>query len=119
SAAFAQVEAQYAAHVAAYRDDVSQEQAALEKAKHDLDSSLQNLHKLEQTLPIYREQESVWAHFGKEGFAGRMQVLDRQRMRIETEHELNAQTHNIESLRASIAQSEKKLSQITTNYRQQ
>ena len=46
-------------------------------------------------------------------------ALDRQRGAIETEQDLQAQTHTVASLKASIAQSEKRIAQIDSNYRQQ
>lgn len=118
-ALFAQVEAQYRSHRLAYQDAVDTERAALAKAQHDLKSAIEVEAKLKQTLPIYREQEKGWDQLAKEGFAGKLMVLDRTRSRIETEQELQAQTHNIESLKATIAQSSKRIAQITSNYHQQ
>ena len=118
-ALFAQVEGQYRAHRAAYQDALASERAAFEKAQHDLKSAVEVETKLKQTLPIYREQEKGWDQLAKEGFAGKLMVLDRTRSRIETEQELQAQTHNIAGLKATIAQSEKKIAQITSNYQQQ
>jgi hemolysin D len=119
AALFAQVEAQYHAHRLAYQDALDTERAALAKARHDLKSSLEVESKLKQTLPIFQEQEKGWDQLAKEGFAGKLMALDRKRSRIETEQELQAQTHNVESLKSTIAQSEKKLAQITSNYHQQ
>ena len=119
AALFAQVEAQYRSHRLAYQDALDTERAALAKAQHDLNSSLEVQSKLKQTLPIFQEQEKGWDQLAKEGFAGKLMALDRKRSRIETEQELQAQTHNVESLKASIAQSTKRMAQITSNYQQQ
>jgi hemolysin D len=118
-ALFAQVDAQYHAHRRAYEDALDAERASLAKAQHDLKSALEVEAKLRQTLPIYREQEKGWDQLAKEGFAGRLMALDRTRSRIETEQELHAQAHNVESLKATIQQSVKRIAQITSNYRQQ
>ncbi len=118
-ALFAQVEGQYRAHRTAYQDALDAERAALAKAQHDLKGAIEVETKLKQTLPIYREQEKGWDQLAKEGFAGKLMVLDRTRSRIETEQELQAQTHNIAGLKATISQSEKKIAQITSNYQQQ
>ena len=118
-ALFAQVEAQYRAHRQAYQDALDTERAALAKAQHDLKSAIEVESKLKQTLPIYQEQEKGWNQLAKEGFAGKLMALDRTRSRIETEQELQAQTHNVGSLKATIAQSTKRIAQITSNYRQQ
>lgn len=119
AALFAQVEAQYRAHRLAYQDALDTERAALAKAQHDLKSSMEMESKLKQTLPIFQEQEKGWDQLAKEGFAGKLMALDRKRSRIETEQELQAQTHNVASLKSGIAQSEKRIAQITSNYHQQ
>ena len=119
AALFAQVEAQYRSHRQAYQDGVDTERAALAKAQHDLKSAVEVESKLKQTLPIFREQEKGWDQLAKEGFAGKLMVLDRTRSRIETEQELQAQTHNIASLKSTIEQSTKRIAQITSNYHQQ
>lgn len=118
-ALFSQVEAQYRAHRLAYQDAIDTERAALSKAQHDLKSALEVESKLKQTLPIFQEQEKGWNQLAKEGFAGRLMALDRTRSRIETEKELQAQSHNVESLRSLIGQSEKRIAQIASNYHQQ
>ena len=119
AALFVQVEAQYRSHRLAYQDALDTERAALAKAQHDLKSSMEMESKLKQTLPIFQEQEKGWDQLAKEGFAGKLMALDRKRSRIETEQELQAQTHNVASLKSSIAQSEKRIAQITSNYHQQ
>ena len=118
-AVLAQVDAQYVARRQAYLDAVDAERAALAKANHDLKSALEVEGKLKQTLPIFREQEKGWNQLAQEGFAGRLMALDRTRSRIETEQELRAQTQNVESLKAAIEQSGKRIAQITSNYQQQ
>ena len=116
---FAQVDSQFRARRQAYLDALDTERAALTKADHDLKSALEVESKLKQTLPIYREQEKGWNQLAQEGFAGKLMALDRTRSRIETEQELSAQTQNVESLKATIAQSNKRIAQITSNYQQQ
>lgn len=116
---FAQVDSQYRARRQAYLDAIETERAALTKASHDLKSALEVESKLKQTLPIYREQEKGWNQLAQEGFAGKLMALDRTRSRIETEQELNAQSQNVESLKATIAQSTKRIAQISSNYQQQ
>ena len=118
-ALFAQVDSQYRAHRQAYLDALDSERAALAKANSDLRSALEVESKLKQTLPIFREQEKGWNQLAQEGFAGKLMALDRTRSRIETEQELQAQTQNVESLKAAIVQSNKRVAQITSNYQQQ
>lgn len=116
---FQQAESQYRANRQAYLDAVSQEQAALSRAKEDFAAALETKSKHEQTLPTYKAQEEAWGKLAREGFAGKLMAIDKTRERIEKEQDLRTQTYNVASLQASIAQSGKKLAQITSNYRQQ
>ena len=115
----AQVEAQMQARWQAYRDALGAEQALRARAEHDLGSAAEIEAKLKQTAPIYREQAQAWEQLAREGFAGRLLALDRQRSSIEAEQELKAQSRNIEALRATIEQAEQGIAQIHSNYRQQ
>ena len=115
----AQVEAQLRAHRQAFLDALGAEQALRQRAQHDLGSAIEIETKLRQTSPIYREQAKAWEQLAREGYAGRLLALDRQRTLIEAEQELKAQSRNIESLKASIVQAEKRIAQIRSNYRQQ
>lgn len=112
------IEAEYLANRRALEDALAQEFATLDKARQDLAATLEVQHKLEQTLPTYRTQEHAYAKLGRDGFAGNLMVLDKQRERIEKEQDLRAQEFNAQSLRAGIAQSEKRINQIRSDYRQ-
>jgi HlyD family secretion protein len=114
-----QVEAQFQARRQAYLDAIATERALLAKSRHELQVATEVEGKLRQTVPIYREQAQGWDRLAREGFAGKLMALERQRLYIENEQDLRAQAHNIESLKASVAQSEQRLAQITSNYRQQ
>ncbi|HTS53052.1 MAG TPA: HlyD family type I secretion periplasmic adaptor subunit [Burkholderiales bacterium] len=115
---FAHVLAQYRARRQAHLDGIDTEKAVLAKARQDLNAALATETKLRQTLPIYQDQERSWGQLHKEGFAGRLLAEDRRRVRIEAEQELKAQGHAIAGLRASIQQSEKRLAELESNYRQ-
>jgi len=116
---FAQTEAQFQARRQAYLDALGAEQATLTKAQHDLKAAAEIEGKLQKTVPIYKDYAESWDRLAREGFAGRLLALDRQRVYLETEQELRAQVQHVASLKALIAQSEKRISQITSNYRQQ
>lgn len=115
---FNRVYAAYQSNVRAQQDDVSSEQATHQKASSDLAASQEVQHKLEQTLPIYKEQETNTAELAKEGYVTANSGLDKQRARIETEQELRAQEFNAKSLHDSINQSQKRLAQVQSDYRQ-
>ena len=116
---FRQIESQYQSHRQAFDDAVAQERALLAKATEDYQAAKQTEAKLRDVLPAFKEQEQAWAKLHKEGYAGRLLALERERERIEKEGDLKTQAFAAEGLRASIAQSQKRLAQITSNYKQQ
>ena len=116
---YAQTVAQLQARRQAYLDALGAEQATRVKAKHDLQGAAEIEDKLQKTAPIYKDQAESWDKLAKEGFAGRLLALERQRTYIENQQDLRAQTQNVASLKALIAQSEKRIAQTSSNYRQQ
>ena len=116
---YTQVETQYRANVQAYENALAQERSLLEKAKHDLAAAQATRSKLEQVLPHYVEQEKAFEKLAKDGFAGRIMYTDKQRERIEREQDLRTQEFTIRSNQALIDQSERKIAQITADYRRQ
>ncbi|HEX7055171.1 MAG TPA: HlyD family type I secretion periplasmic adaptor subunit [Burkholderiales bacterium] len=116
---YARVEAQYYSNVRAYETALAQERALLEKARYDLAAAQATREKLEQVLPHYIEQEKAFEKLTRDGFAGRILYTDKRRERIEKQQDLQAQQAIIRASRALIAQSEKKLAQITADYRRQ
>lgn len=115
----AQTAAQMHARRQAYDDAVAAEQAVRARSVHDLESAAEIETKLKQTTPIYREQARAWEQLAREGYAGRLLALDRQRTHLEAEQELKAHGRTIESLKATIAQSDKRIAQLKSTYRQQ
>ena len=116
---FAEVDTQFRARRQAYQDALAAEQASLTRAQQDYQAAQQQEAKLNQTAPLLKEQEAGWNQLVKEGYAGKLMALDRTRARMETEGELAAQHHTVESLKAGIEQSHTKLAQIVSGYRQQ
>lgn len=115
----AQMEAQYRARRQAYEDAVGSERAALDKARQDLKSAQEVEAKLKKTVPMFKETADGWDKLAQDGFAGKLMAQERMRQYIESEQDLKAQTETIASLRATIDQAERRLAQITSNYRQQ
>ena len=117
-ALFAQVDAQYRARRQAFLDSLETEKATIAKADQDLRAAREIESKLRQQLPIYREQEAAFEKLTREGYAGRMLLLEKQRDRIEKEQDLKAQEFAIQSLSATIEQSRKRVAQLQSNYHQ-
>jgi HlyD family secretion protein len=116
---FGQVLAQFDSNVRAYENALGQEKSLLEKSKNDLAAAQSTKTKLEQVLPHYIEQEKAFDKLHRDGFAGRILAADKARERIEKEQDLRTQEHVILSNRALIEQSERKIAQITADYRRQ
>lgn len=116
---FAQVLAQYQANRHAYENALAQERALLDKTRHDLQAAEQVRTKLAQILPHYRQQEAAYEKLTRDGFAGRLMYTDKQRERIEKEHDLQAQEAGIAAAQATLAQQERKIAQIGADYRRQ
>ncbi|HUX25542.1 MAG TPA: HlyD family type I secretion periplasmic adaptor subunit, partial [Burkholderiales bacterium] len=116
---YAQLEAQYRANVQAYENALAQERSLLQKAKYDLAGAQETKAKLEQVLPVYVEQEKAFDKLAKDGYAGRLMARDKARERIEKEQDLRTQEFTIRSNQSLIDQSERKIAQITADYRRQ
>ncbi len=116
---YAQAVAQYMANHSAYENQLAQERSTLDKARYDLAAAEQIRAKLEQVLPHYRKQEEAYEKLGRQGFAGSLMVTDKMRERVEKEQDLKAQRAVINAARATIANSEQRLKQVTADYHRQ
>jgi hemolysin D len=116
---YAQLEAQHASNVRAHENALAQERALLAKARYDLAGAQATKAKLEQVLPHYLEQEKAFEKLARDGFAGQILYTDKRRERIEKEQDLRAQEAAIEASRALVEQSERKIAQISADYRRQ
>ena len=114
-----EIAAQYRANRNAQEAALAEERSRLVKAKQEMAAAEQVKKKLEETLPHYREQDKAYEKLVKDGFAGALMGSDKKRERLEKEQELQTQGFLIESAKAGILQSEKKLAQIDSDYRRQ
>jgi len=115
----AQVEAQLNAHRQAHLGALEIERAVLAKAEQDLRSAGEIEAKLQKTIPLFQQQEAAYDQLVKDGFAGKLMHLEKQKDRIEKEQDLRAQQFNIASLKATISQVNKRIAQIVSSYHQQ
>ncbi len=116
---YGQVENQYRAHRQAYLDAVGQETESLNKARHDLRSAEETLSKLRQVVPVYQKSAAAYEKLAKDNFVSQLAAQEKVRDKIEKEQDLKAQESNVASLKSTIAGSEKKLAQISSNYKSQ
>lgn len=111
--------AQYEANVTAWQNALAQEQASLAKARNDLASAREIHSKLLGVLPHYKAQEAAFDKLARGGYAGKLMATDKTRERIEKEQDLASQQYVMQSNAASIEQSERKILQLTADYRRQ
>lgn len=116
---YGQVEAQFRARRQAYIDAVAQENEALNKARADVRASEQVLSKLTQTLPSYKQSAEAYRKLVQEGFVGELAANEKNRELVEKEQDLKTQVASVQSLNASIAQSEKRIASLRSQYRSQ
>lgn len=116
-ATYAEQHALHAANVNAHRNALAHEAAIRDKAAFDLAAAREVRAKLEQVLPHYQAQEAAYARLSRDGFAGQLMLMDKQRERIEKEQDLRSQEQHIQSNLALIAQSERRIAQIAADYR--
>lgn len=116
---YAQVEGQFRARRQAYQDSVAQETEALNKARADLLAAQQVLSKLSQTLPSYKQSAEAYRKLVQEGFVGELAANEKTREAVEKEQDLKTQAATVASLNATIAQSERRLAALRSQYRSQ
>lgn len=114
-----QVAAQFRARRSALNDALGQEHAALNRAQADLAAAQQVQLKLVQTLPSYQHSAQAYQKLLKEGFIGELAANDKLREAQEKEQDLKAQAATVASLQAAIAQSEKRMAALRSQYRSQ
>lgn len=114
----AQVDERYRARGQLLADSLSTERAALVRAQQELRSAVEVEARLRQTAPFVAEQETMWRALGGQGFAAPLAVNEKVRARMENDQALKAQEALAESLRASVEQSERRLVQLVSTYRQ-
>lgn len=112
-----EIAAQYRANRAAFESALAEERTRQAKAHAERAAAERVRQKLMGILPHYQEQEQAFEKLSKQGFAGPLMASDKRRERVEKEEDLRAQEHLIDSARAGIAQSERKLAQIEADYR--
>jgi HlyD family secretion protein len=116
---YAQVDAQFRARPQAYLDAVAQEQETRARAQADLRASQQQLSKLTQTLPSYQQSAQAYRQLVKEGFVGELAANEKGREATEREQDVKVQTANVQSGALAVAQSERKLAALRSQYRSQ
>jgi len=114
---FQEEKARAMANRAALDAALAEERTRLAKAKREFYAAREVRVKLADTLPQFVAQEKAYERLSQEGYAPSLLAGDKRRERIEREQELRTQGHLIESAKASVSQSERKLEQIVADFR--
>ncbi|MES2356089.1 MAG: HlyD family type I secretion periplasmic adaptor subunit [Pseudomonadota bacterium] len=114
---FSKVEAQHHDRRQSYLDAEAQQQQALRKVQHEHSSAKEILAKLREVTPILKEQADAYSDLGKQGYAGKLMVRDKQREYLEKSQDLRAQESTVASLQAAVDEARKQVSQISSKYR--
>lgn len=114
---FKQIESQYRDRRLSYTDSLEQAQEALNRTQREYESAKEVLIKLQQITPILKQQADSYADLGKDGYAPKMMVLDKQRDYLEKFQDLRAQESTVAGLEAAVNQAKKQINQITSKYR--
>jgi HlyD family secretion protein len=118
TAAFDEVRAQAAARRRAYDDSIATERAALAQVGEELEGAQAQVVKLEQLLPIYREEETSLDKLAAQGLVPRFQLSEKRRERIEAEQNLSSQRRTVSALRSRGAAASARLARVDSEYRQ-
>lgn len=117
--AFDAVFSQLQSHKKTYQSALAEQKAVLQHSQKELNAEIVMLNKLEEILPIQRETEATYIKLGKEGYAAKQLVLEKQQNRIEAEKNIKAQGFVIESLKAKKQEAKEKIHSIQSSYQQQ
>lgn len=116
---FSKIYEQYQANISSLEHTVSAHRAMIDQSHGDLAAAKERRQKLKELLRIYTEQEQAYLRLGDQGYTNRLDMLEAQGRRIETERDLGAQQHEITSLQARIAESQAQLASVHAGYRKQ
>lgn len=116
---FKNVHEKYEARRKSYLHTVTQQTAILNKSKQELSASNEIYKKLKQTLPIHQENEKNILKLGKKGYVSKLDILEKQRIRIEAERDLQAQKYTMQAAEERIKETQGKLDELKSQYKNQ
>jgi len=116
---FKNVHDKYIARIKSYSYTVTQQTATLNKAKQELSASNEIYEKLKETLPIHQQNEKNIMKLGEKGYVSKLDILDKQRIRIEAERDLHAQKYTMQAAKERINETKGKLDELKSQYRNQ
>ncbi len=100
-----------------YTYTLTQQKAVLNKSKQDLAAAKEIYKKLHEILPIHQQNEKNIMKLGKKGYVSKLDILEKQRVRIEAERDLKAQEYIIQGAQERIIEAQGKLDALKSEDR--
>jgi len=114
---FSKVNEQNKSRRKSYMHSVTQQTAVLNESKQNLSASREIYKKLQETLPIHQQNERAVKKLGKKGYVTKLEILEKQRIRIEAEGNMKAQKFTMQSAMERINEIRGKLDELKSQYR--
>lgn len=102
-----------------YQDKVASARAELTRREAELESTRQEIAKLEATAPLARQQADDYRNLSVDNYVAKHEYLDKEQAALEQEHELKAQRSHSVELGAAIAQQHADISATTSQFRRE
>jgi hemolysin D len=100
-----------------YQDNIDSAQAELLKQEAALDSTRQEIAKLQATAPLAREQANDYRSLAGEKYVAQSDYLDKEQTALGQEHELAAQQSHARELAAGIAEQRADIESTASKFR--
>ena len=114
---FSKVNEQNKSRRKSYLHSITQQTAVLNESKQDLSASKEIYKKLQETLLIHQQNERNVEKLGKKGYVTKLDILEKQRIRIEAEGNTKAQKFTMQAAMERINELRGKLNEIKSQYR--
>jgi hemolysin D len=114
-----QAQADAAARMRSFNDQMGAEAAILARARSDLASAEEVRRKLFVTLPSYEREASAYADLAERQLVGRLAAEEKRRTATERALDLRGQDAYVASLRSAVDAQARKLSQVKSAYTSQ
>jgi hemolysin D len=102
-----------------YRHKISSLKAELQKREAELETTREEIAKLQQTAPLARKQAEDYKDLAKGSFVASHDYLDKERTAIEQTHELAAQESRARELAAGIEEQLRDIETTTASFRRE
>jgi hemolysin D len=100
-----------------YQDNYDSAQAELLKREADLDSTRQEIAKLQATAPLARQQADAYKALVNDKYVAQTEYLDKEQTALGQEHEFAAQQSHARELVAGIAEQRANIQSTTSKFR--